>query len=249
MTRSTAVSESSGKTPWTSRYAGSNPKTYLALHYVVGFIAAGAIAWLVVGLANMMPDKSMIAEMDDSVTNWFTLHGTDNGDTIFKAISLLGGPLLIVIMLAVAAMYATRRDWFRFALIAITCGGGVFLNAVLRATFTMARPLDATAFTSAAQSWNFPSGHAMNALICYGIIAYLVASRRETSAQVGIAVAAAALIVLVGFTRIYLGVHFLSDVVTGYAAGAVWLLVCIMAYRFMRRQYVVSTVAAEPVAV
>jgi membrane-associated phospholipid phosphatase len=244
MTSTTTITPPGGNTPWTSRFAGLNPKTYLALHYIVGFIAAGAIAWLVVGLANMMPDKSMIAEIDDAVTNWFTQHGSDNGDTVFKAISLLGGPLLIVIMLAVAGALASKRDWFRLALIAVTCGGGVFLNAVLRATFSLARPVDATNFTSAAQAWNFPSGHAMNALVCYGILAYLIARRRPTSSQTWIVVAAAALIVLVGFTRIYLGVHFLSDVVIGYASGAVWLLVCIMAYRFMRVRYAVP---GEPV--
>lgn len=242
MNSSIAVPHSSGRKPWNSRFAELHPKTYLALHYLVGFVAAGAISWLVVGLANLVPDKSLIAEMDDSVTNWITLHGSDSGDMIFKAISLLGGPLLIVIVVSVAGTLATRRDWRRFALIAVTCGGGVFLNAVLRETFRRARPMDATVFTTAAQSWNFPSGHAMNALVCYGLFAYLIAGRREPGAKTWIVATAAALIMLVGFTRIYLGVHFLSDVVTGYASGAVWLLVCILAYRFMRTRY------ATPVA-
>ncbi|MEP6494370.1 MAG: phosphatase PAP2 family protein [bacterium] len=231
----------SSRKPWNSRFASLHPRVYLAIHYLVGFVAAGAIAWLIVGVANMVPDKSLIAEIDDAVTNWMTQHGSDGGDSMFSAISLLGGPLLVVIVATVAGTFATRRDWRRFALVAVTCGGGLLLNAVLRETFRRAHPLDATAFVTAAQSWNFPSGHAMNALVCYGVLAYLmIAGLSRSSARSSIGIAAGGLIVLVGFTRIYLGVHFLSDVVTGYAAGAVWLLVCIAAYQFVRMRYVVA---------
>jgi len=234
-----AAAHHTSRKPWKSHFAALHPKAYLALHYLIGFVAAGAIAWLIVAAANVVPDKALIAETDDAVTNWFTQHGSESGDSMFSAISLLGGPLLIVIVASVAATFATRRDWRRFAIVAVTCGGGVLLNAVLRETFRRAHPVDATVFVNAAQSWSFPSGHAMNALVCYGIFAYLaIAALHGSSARSWTGVAAVALIGLVGFTRVYLGVHFLSDVVTGYAAGAVWLAVCIVAYQFVRaRQF------------
>jgi membrane-associated phospholipid phosphatase len=77
--------------------------------------------------------------------------------------------------------------------------------------------------------WSFPSGHAMGSFVTYGFLAYLLSRvpwarfpRRTVTA------ALAALVLLIGFSRMYLGAHFLSDVIGGYAAAAVWLTFCIL---------------------
>jgi undecaprenyl-diphosphatase len=220
-----------------SRFAGQNRMRNLGLLAVLGFIASGAMAWLLVAIANVFPDKSMIAGLDDSITNWAVLHGNDGADSLFRGISLLGGPLLIALVLIVAAVFAARRDWTRLSIVAIACGGGALLNVALKTMFLRARPVDATQFVNAAQAWSFPSGHAMNSLISYGILTCLLITSGRLARGTSTALIAfvTVLVAAIGYTRVYLGVHFMSDVVMGYAAGGMWLLVCIIGYRAATR--------------
>ena len=102
----------------------------------------------------------------------------------------------------------------------------------IRSAKNNAHTLSATSFTSAAQGWTFPSGHALNALVVYGVLAWSVLeSVRSRSARAFVVAGAATLILAIGFTRVYFGAHSLSEVVTGYFAGSVWLVACIVAYR------------------
>jgi membrane-associated phospholipid phosphatase len=88
------------------------------------------------------------------------------------------------------------------------------------------------------ETWSFPSGHSSGALMIYGMLAYLLA-RAIPSRWIhdAIAVAAAFLIALIGLSRMYLGVHYFSDVIGGYAAGIVWLAACISGVEVVRRHF------------
>jgi len=235
MTHADIERPSSGK-PWNSPLAREHPLAFLGLSGVAGFIAACAVVWFLVVIANLFPEKTWISQMDDSVTNWLMIRGSDGSDKMFALISLLGGWALLAVVVTAVAAFALRRDGRRAVTVAVTCAGAVLLNAALKAMFLAMRPVSATEFTTAAQSWNFPSGHAISALVSYGILSYLfIESVRSSRTRTIVAVVAVALIALIGFTRIYLGVHSLSDVVTGYAAGGVWLAICIAGYRWARR--------------
>jgi len=212
-------------------FGRQKPATLVALFVAGGLVAAGGAAWLLVALANLFDDKTLIARTDDAVTTWFTLQGSDAFDRIFRAISLLGGWGLLVIVIAVVIVLLRRRQTRRAAAIVVAGAGAFTLNTFLRVSFERAHSVSATTLTSAAQSWNFPSGQALNALVVYGFMAYLLLEVARPRARVGISVAAPLLVILIGFTRIYLGVHTLSEVTTGYVAGAVWLAACVAAYR------------------
>jgi membrane-associated phospholipid phosphatase len=85
-------------------------------------------------------------------------------------------------------------------------------------------------------SYSFPSGHAMESLVAYAMLAYFaVLALRTWEARVGVVCGAALLVVLIGFSRMYLGVHYLSDVLAGYAAGTVWLSALITGAETIRR--------------
>jgi membrane-associated phospholipid phosphatase len=85
-------------------------------------------------------------------------------------------------------------------------------------------------------SYSFPSGHAMESFVVYGTLAYFaVLALRTWESRVGVVCGTALLVVLIGFSRMYLGVHYFSDVLAGYAAGGVWLSALITGVETLRR--------------
>jgi len=120
--------------------------------------------------------------------------------------------------------------------VATLVGGGV-LDMTLKYLIQRPRPVYASPLLHSA-SWSFPSGHAMGSLDGYGMLAYLLvvcwAERRRT--RLTIVVVVALLAGAIGVSRLYLGVHYFSDVVAGYAAGLLWLSACITGLEMARRQ-------------
>ena len=218
--------------PSISSFADQRPRTYFGLLATIGLIGALVVPWLLVALANMTPDKTLIAIYDDRIANWLNEHGTASTDVLFKIISLFGDWLLVAVVFAAVLRFAKRRQLSKAAGLIIACVGAALLNVVLALSFRRAHPLGATNFESVAQGVNFPSGHSMLALVGYGMLTYFVlaSARSSIAKQVASVVAAAALVGLIGLARVYLGVHSVSDVVLGFAAGAVWLTTCIVAY-------------------
>jgi undecaprenyl-diphosphatase len=108
---------------------------------------------------------------------------------------------------------------------------------VLKDRFQRERPMFANEFK--VDGTSFPSGHAMAAFIGWGVIAYLVAAHvHHARARAVIFASAAVLILLIGLTRIYLDVHFVSDVAAGFLAGGVWLFTCISGFRFAHLKHI-----------
>ena len=106
--------------------------------------------------------------------------------------------------------------------------GGAILDELLKLAVRRDRPVYGTAFLH-GHSFSFPSGHSMGALIGYGMLVWLVGQlwQSERRARVTLYALAALLILAVGLSRMILGVHYPSDVLGGYAAGAAWMAVCV----------------------
>jgi membrane-associated phospholipid phosphatase len=215
--------------PSHSEFARRHPKLFLATQGIVGLILAVGCTWIFSAIAEDVPEKGAMVRVDFAVTNWLQVHGTEYGESVFSVVSLFGAQILTGMLIVAVLVLLGRRDWRHLILLAVTCGGGVLLNLGLKASYHRARPAFASEFP--VTSWSFPSGHAMDSLIGYGLLAYWL-SRKVPRFRVWIGVGAAAVIVAIGFSRIYLGVHYLSDVIAGYSAGLLWLVVCISGYRF-----------------
>ena len=113
--------------------------------------------------------------------------------------------------------------------------GSALLNWLLKGLFQRPRPHFAHPLV-VESSYSFPSGHAMESFVAYGMLAYLaVLALRTWEARVAVVCGAALLVVLIGFSRMYLGVHYFSDVIAGYAAGGVWLSALITGAETIRR--------------
>ena len=229
--------------PTRSRFAFLHPRVYLGLHGIVGLLLAATCTWLFFGIADEVPEKGAMVRVDNAVAAWLQAHGTERGETIFVGISYLGAQILTALLIAIAIVLIVRRDWRHLAVLAITCGGGALLNGALKLGFHRTRPTYASEFHVA--SWSFPSGHAMDSFIVYGLLAYWLGARfREYRALIYIG--AALLIGAIGYARLYLGVHFLSDVIAGYSAGFVWLSICVTGYQFAERHRVGPSGTHEP---
>ncbi|MBN1206731.1 MAG: phosphatase PAP2 family protein [Myxococcaceae bacterium] len=150
--------------------------------------------------------------------------------------ALGGAPVLALITLAVCGFLALVRHYRSMLLVAGSTLGGAVLNAVLKAFFARPRP---TVVPHLAEAYapSFPSGHAMLSAIVYltlgAMLAQLIERRRLKAYVLGVAVL---LSFLVGLTRVFLGVHYLTDVLGGWMAGLAWALFTALLVRAVKRR-------------
>lgn len=172
------------------------------------------------------------------VREWFRARATPELDRFFVGVSLLGSPVsMIVYALAGLSLLVNRRQW---AL--VYCWDTVFLGIValtlsLKNVFHRARPEGAERFLN-SMSFAFPSTHAVSAVAGFGMIAYVLATvvYKERDQRAILLLVTIAWILLMGTSRLYLGVHYLSDVLAGLAVGGAWLSVCLWSHKTFGRQ-------------
>lgn len=154
-------------------------------------------------------------------------HATPGSLTFFRAVSDVASvPAVLAVGAAGAILLAALRRWHPLAGWLTAFGGTAVLTVGLKNAFVRPRP-DFAYPSPADFGWSFPSGHAMGALVVYGMAAYMLARQLEgTLSRLLIVGFAGTLVVVIGFSRLYLGVHYLSDILAGYAIGLVWLAVC-----------------------
>ena len=166
---------------------------------------------------------------------------------LISSISDLGGSVLVFLILMIAAILAFRRQWTSLILWVGTTGSGYILNVLLKQILQGPRP-HLEDMTILEQSTGFPSGHAMMALITYGLLAYgvapLLGQRRQQRMLIG---GLMLLIVLIGYSRMYLGAHYFSDVLGGYATGLFWLTFCLTLDAFAHTIRTTQYQSAAPV--
>ena len=215
-----------------SRFAAEHPRAFLALEAAAGVVLAIGSLWAFVAIAGEIPERSRMVRTDLFIASWLERVGTERGESMFAMVSWLGAPALSAVLVVAIIAFAWRRDWLRAGALAAAGVGGTALNYGLKTLFHRGRPEYSSEFIHRA-SWSFPSGHAMDSLIVYGFLAFLLLERTTSPTKRRLIVAAAAVLIgTIGFSRMYLGVHFLSDVVGGFLAGMVWLMVCIAGYEF-----------------
>ena len=115
----------------------------------------------------------------------------------------------------------------------IAVGGSVILDVSLKLSFHRARPVP---FVGAVpQTYSFPSGHALSSFCFYGVLAGLLCARIQSRAiRIFVWTSSAALVLAIGLSRIYLGVHYPTDVIAGYIAAAAWVSTLLFAVRARR---------------
>ena len=188
-------------------------------------VAAGLLAvWAFAGLTQDVVGHDEMALVDPRFEAWVVAHRTAAITTGMEVVTWLGSLATIVPLLlaAVVILVARRRDWRGAAMLVIAVAGAVGLYDVVKLVIGRPRPAAALwigHYSGAA----FPSGHATQVVAFYGMLAILLSARRSARAQALLWIGAALITILVGASRVYLGAHWLSDVLAGYALGAAWV--------------------------
>ncbi len=197
----------------------------LAAYLSVGLVAGILAVWVFVALGQVVLGGATQA-FDDGVLRWLAAYRTPVLDNIALQVTSLGNTAVLIMVLAIASvfLYLSRHRYSAY-LLWIAVVGEKLINALLKNAYGRPRPSVVTHETQVV-SLSFPSGHAMSAVVVYGAMAYLIGrlapSRRLRRATWTTAVF---VIVLVGLSRIYLGVHYPSDVIGGFLAGFAWVAI------------------------
>jgi len=201
------------------------PGQYLGLHLTLGLLAAAGCLWLFGGIAEDIVNSDPLVSFDLAVAS--TLHdlATPALTTFFVFVTALGSLETIALVSLVGAVgFGVRRQWLHLTTWLVAVAGSAALNQLLKALFERPRPYFEHPLMLET-SYSFPSGQAMESLVLYGMVTYFgVLAVSTWRTRTAIVFGAALLVLLIGFSRMYLGVHYFSDVVAGYAAGAYGLV-------------------------
>ena len=165
---------------------------------------------------------------------WIDTHSPDWLDAPMRVVTALGyyWVVLPLLVLSAYAFYRRGRMISAVLLVVSTCGGMV-LTATLKSVFQRTRPeLFESGYT--ASFYSFPSGHATIAVGFYGTLAILVAWRLKGFWRWSVVAAGALLVLLIGYSRMYLGVHYPTDILAGYLAAPLWVGTVTLAYLLWR---------------
>ena len=164
---------------------------------------------------------------DVAVLQWMGRHHTNLLTQMATELTYLGTGSVVLTIVAVAALFLWHTEHKHSArLLLAAVAGNILLNGMLKLVFSRPRP-DVFEWQTHAVSSSFPSGHAMSATVCYGTVAYLVLRlQKHHWSRVLTGTCAVILILLICATRLYLGVHYPSDVIAGILVGLAWAGFC-----------------------
>jgi len=164
---------------------------------------------------------------DTTVLRWFAAHRTPLLDSIMLEITFLGTGTVVLMLVAISGMFLwLTKHKYSALLLLISTTGGILMNNLLKAGYGRPRP-QVVEWGTQAMSWSFPSGHAMSAAVVYGTVAYLAARLQARRLHRFVTLLFAAIVILlISISRLYLGVHYPSDVIAGVIIGLAWAGFC-----------------------
>jgi undecaprenyl-diphosphatase len=163
-----------------------------------------------------------------------------------RDLTALGGPSVLTLLTAAVSLYLALDGKKHMALFVCgSIGSGLLLSNLLKDSFDRPRP-DIVPHEVYAVSYSFPSGHSMLSAVTYLTLGAILARSHERKLlKAYFLVTALFLTVLIGITRVYLGVHWPTDVLAGWTAGAVWALLCWLLTRWLQSRHALEP-EAEP---
>ena len=169
-------------------------------------------------------------ETADRIVSEFVHHHfvSDGATKVMKSVTYFASKQFLIIAFVLLALWCIfyKKDK-RLAIEALLIGiTGYVMNATLKETFKRVRPADP--LMDPLRNFSYPSGHASSGIIFYGLLTYIIwRSDISTPLKFIFSILLIAFALLIGFSRIYLGMHYASDVAAGFCIGFAWLVTCL----------------------
>ncbi len=184
-----------------------------------------ALFWL----AGEVAERGGVVRIDQIVFAWLRALRTDWLDIAMVAVTELGGARIsVAVGVAVFAWLCWRRAWTVALYWAAALLGARACVMALKLGMARVRP---ASIYSGLESYSFPSGHATSSMVTYGFLAFLMCLRQPWRVRIPVLALTVVAVAAIGVSRLYLGMHWLSDVAAGYALGLAWIALLGTAYR------------------
>lgn len=213
------------------------PGGELGLHLTAGVLLLVAAVSAFGEIAEDVFGQDDITLIDHYVSSWFYLNAAEPVTSFMLLVTHLhSAPGIIVLAILLALYFHFRKAPYWVLTVAVAVPGGMLLNVLLKYAYQRARPSFEEPLLTLS-TYSFPSGHAAAATLLYGVIAcYLVMTSRRWSRRVLAMLGAVLMVLLVGTSRVYLGVHYPSDILAAVVESCGWLAVCITSLSTLRRR-------------
>lgn len=225
-----AIARSREKSKWSAYLPAA---AILAVGLLVAVVAGDQFLDLAEAFRHSTP---VVVQLDHGVHDWMQTHRSHAATVLFTTFTMLGSPPgmgLIVLLISAVLFLRHHPRWATYLL--LTAGGGAALNLDLKYFFERQRP-DLAVALRRASGFSFPSGHSMGSVVVFGALGYL-AWRAIVSWKLRSAVFAFSLccVLAIAASRVYLGVHWTTDILAGLSAGTLWVATTTTAYEAFRR--------------
>lgn len=214
-----------------------SPEGYLGLHLTAGLAISIACVWIFGKLTEDVINNERITSIDQWVLDNILYFRTETITKIMIVITQIGEwtTIFFVSIPITIYMIVKRKIGSAIGYITAIVGGGG-LDALLKYVIKRERPISDTTLVEVG-GFSFPSGHAMLSIVFWGMIAYfLIKYAKSWKIRLFIVISAGFIIFLIGFTRLYLHVHYMSDVIAGYIGGLFWLIICITGLEIYKKR-------------
>jgi membrane-associated phospholipid phosphatase len=217
-----------------------SPSNAFLLRLASGALVLIAAAWLLGAIAeeDVVNHDTPLGTIDQNLTEWLHAQATPAWISLMTFFTNLGAPTTVTVVTLVTAIFLSwQRQGYQLLLLVLAVPGSELLNVIIKELIHRHRPVFDNAIQTLA-SYSFPSGHALGSTVLYGAFAVMFVRQARDRRRSALAIAAATLlIVLICFSRVSLGLHYLSDVVAGFLEGIFWLGSCIVAVEALRHSH------------
>lgn len=229
------------------------PDERFGLYLTIGIIVTGFFVFLFFGVVQDFFGNDPLVQSDLRVINLVQIFRTPPFTAVMLFFTYLGNwPVVFFGLTLTSVLFFLRKRWRYLFGIILSVGGGEVFVWILKNIIKRPRPPLVNALVH-EPSYSFPSGHGFVAITFYGLVAYfLIRWAKNRLLKILFALVGFSIVLAIGFSRIYLGVHWPSDVLASYASGAAWLVALITAleirrkfnnvdrHPFLARKYIVS---------